>query len=293
VAILEATGVDGSTLLGFLAAVGSLRLLQLRAPKQRPALAFDLSDFHAQLRLEDASPEEIGALLASAALDRAVAETFMFADAKGQAIPHPNKMTADDVRRIVSERADSRLALDVLSGLIADDAKDDGEAVPDTALRAVGGGRLQFFKQIECILSDATKEDAIRSLTSPWSHRDAKGGMRWAHEEDRRQALRATDPSAEEALGERGANALAIHALPIFTVLPSGKTLSVSKKHAVSVSWPLWSPFASFPTVRALIATARTDRRDELRRRGSFHAFQAQRISNGQYRNFSPSTALW
>ncbi len=290
---LELRSFDGTTLLGFLASVGAVRLLDLCGVADA-RLAFDSRTTHARLR---GTAEDLPMTLVKGLLADSTVGPWTFRNSKGTVLTQPSDMAVEDVARERSERLSlrkhRRYAVDVLGALVAGEPTDDG-TTESTELRAVGGGQLQFFKQIASLIDALDEEQIIRTLTEPWTHSDKAGGLRLTPEEDRSYALRAGDPSPEGASGERAANVLALLGHTVFPVLPQrgGATVGFDQK-TNEVSWPLWSGFVGVATVQALIPRLASASRDELEAAGVFRLMRARRVTRGKYRNFTPAQPVW
>ncbi len=101
---------------------------------------------------------------------------------------------------------------------------------------------------------------------------------------------------SKPAVTERGANRLAVEALPLFPVQPTASglgTVSLTERpgEGVFFTWPIWEPAIGLDPVRSLLALKELqgnppDRRT-LRLRGVAEVFRCRRITIGKYRNFT------
>src|SRR5205823_3090954 len=125
--------------------------------------------------------------------------------------------------------------------------------------------------------------------------------LRWDPIDDRRYALRAFDPtnaSASPILTVRGANRLAVEALPWLPTFPcngNARTRGFSRrKREIDFSWPIWNCWLKADTVRSLLGLAELYKdplpRTSLEARRVVEVFRCRRIG-GYYRNFSPAVA--
>jgi hypothetical protein len=290
---LELRSFDGSTLLGFLAAVGALRLLE-ECGVGDARLAFDAKTNHARLR---GSVDDLQATLVKGLLDDAIMAPWSFRNSKGAVLTQPSDMTIGDVARERAERLSvkrqRRYAVDTLGAVAAGEPTEHG-TTESTELRAVGGGQLQFFRQIASLIEELDATQIIRTLTQPWTHGDEAGGLRLTPEEDRSYALRATNPSPEGASGERAANVLALLGHTVFPVLPQRGGATVGFNQGTNeVHWGLWDGFVGLATVRALIPRLVSDSRADLEAAGVYRLMRARRVTRGKYRNFSPAQPAW
>jgi hypothetical protein len=139
------------------------------------------------------------------------------------------------------------------------------------------------------------------ALFEPWSYSDPRPSLRWDPVDDRRYALRAFDPtnsSASPILTVRGANRLAVEALPWLPTFPcfgDARTRGFSRrKRVVDFTWPIWNCWLRADTVRSMLTLGELYdnelQRTKLERRGIVEVFRSRRVG-GYYRNFSPAIA--
>jgi hypothetical protein len=115
--------------------------------------------------------------------------------------------------------------------------------------------------------------------------------------------LRWDEPSKDPVRTVRGANLLAIAALPFFQVAPISSTtvattgFSGRGSRDTFFTWPIWSAWLS-PDVASSILnhTALQPRNerfiDELKSFGVPAVYRSQRITLGKFRNFTPAAPL-
>ncbi len=108
------------------------------------------------------------------------------------------------------------------------------------------------------LLAKETAPAQLReALFGPWRYRDSSPTMRWDAEDDRRYALRWDEPSKDPVRTVRGANLLAIAALPFFPVFPTSSTtvattgLSGPGSRGTFVTWPIWTGWLGLDAVRS------------------------------------------
>jgi hypothetical protein len=290
---LELRSFDGTTLLGFLASIGALRLLD-ECGVDDARLAFDEKSNHARLA---AKAGDLHAVLVKGLLSDAIQRPWAFRDVQKNLLTQPSDMSVADVANERTERLalrkERRYAIDVLGAMVAGEPTDDG-TTESTELRAVGGGQLQFFKQITSLLEALDDSQITRTLTQPWTHGDKAGGLRLTPEEDRSYALRAGDPSPEGASGERAANVLALIGHTVFPVLPQrgGATVGFDQERN-EITWGLWSGFVGSATVQALVPRLASATQEDLEAVGVFRLMRARRVTRGKYRNYTPAQPVW
>jgi hypothetical protein len=221
-------------------------------------------------------------------------------------LPTPACEFANFVKRAaLAARPTHRRCVDFAASLGCEAVTRDGKVVA-TALQAAGAGRgrQRFFGVARQIVASTKREHLHRSLFQPWTYSDGRPSMRWDPVDDRRYALRADDPSDNTSIRtERGANRLAIEALPCFPTMPSGRTLRTTgflerrRGSEETFRWALWSPASSLDTVRALVAHealyAERPAADRLELMGVTVLLECRRVRKEDgYVNFTPSRTL-
>ena len=176
-------------------------------------------------------------------------------------------------------------------------AKDD--RIQDTALRTMSGAGHQHFIGSMRELVKVTSSDHLRtSLFERWEYQDPKPSLRWDPIDDRRYALRWREPSGDPPRTMRGASRLAVEALPLLPTAPVATKLHTTgftqrKREAVRFTWPIWEVPLSVETVRSLLSLSELQNlepdRKSLIARGVVEVYRSQRITIGKYRNFTPA----
>jgi hypothetical protein len=138
-----------------------------------------------------------------------------------------------------------------------------------------------------------------RALLRPWDYSDDGRGLnlRWDPADDRRYALRWDDPSGDPIRTMRGANRLAIEALPLLPTMPKASGLATmcfegSGARNTYFLWPIWRHAIPLDVARSILANTFHLRDLSERERldiGVVAMFTSQRITVGKYRNFAPA----
>jgi hypothetical protein len=179
---------------------------------------------------------------------------------------------------------------------------EDGN-IEDTAFRTMSGAGHQHFLEFMNILAKETTLEQLReALFGPWRYRDPSPTMRWDAEDDRRYALRWDEPSKDPVRTVRGANLLAIAALPLFPVVPvsSSDVATTAFRGRGSrdtfITWPIWNGWLGLEVTRSLLNLKELQdpevSSDELQAYGIMAAYRSQRITLGKYRNFTPAAPV-
>jgi hypothetical protein len=196
--------------------------------------------------------------------------------------------------------ATKRTWADFAACFASDAAASRDGVVMDTAFRAVGGGQTRILNEMKKIVENTSKVQIESSLFKDWDYYDSSPVMRWDPNEHRPYALRANDPASDQShISMRGANRLAIEALPLFPVMPSNRRVSTTGfsrlEDRVVVTWPIWSEPLRLDAIRTLLALGELQQQIpsplHLQARGVVQAFRSLRFGK-EYRNFSPASAL-
>ena len=290
------SGLDGSNLLGFLAAVGTLRTATLGTPNRdwrmtwvshggawTPELTSNL----------DITPTELIEVLASV-LMRSTPEF----DFDNNLAVSPERFREVTRHAQLCASPGERGYADFMAAFGCDAlATDDGKTIQDTALRTMGGaGHQHFIGTMQQLVRQTNAEDLHRSLFEPWTYSDRKLGLRWDPQEDRRYALRWDNPTAGDGVPTmHGANRLAIEALPLLATAPIGRRLEttgfVGTGRNTMFSWPIWDRILSMDVVRSTLSmpeiqSSKPDR-TALHAVGIVEVYRCQRLTVRKFRNFT------
>ena len=293
---LALTGLDGSNPLGFLAAVGTLRIAAHANPvvDRRMEWRAHHGTWVPVLSSSGAPSAEALLELLARALRRHSTPEFDFA--RNLNI-NPEAFSAVARNAQLEATLQNRRYADFVASYGCElFATSDRKSIQDTALRTMNGAGHQHFLGTMSELVGKTTEDHLRrSLFETWDYSDDKLGLRWDPEEDRRHALRWDNPSGDTIKTMRGANRLAVEALPLFPTTPSDQRLRTTgfsrQGKAVSLTWPIWEGALSADVVRSLLALSEIQKpdpnRQSLAAMGILEVFRSQRITVRKYRNFT------
>ncbi|MGH9525723.1 MAG: type I-G CRISPR-associated helicase/endonuclease Cas3g, partial [Terriglobales bacterium] len=214
---LELAAIDGANPLGFLAALGTLRLLELTDSSMGVRLAwarsgtawrpklFGPADRADVLRLLAAAPwAPAAAMSAAMGLDLTVTPRAFRAFA----------VTA------AGDRLCAAFAAAFGSDACVEERLDRIERTPFCFI--TGSGHQHFLGTIAALALGVTPDHLTDALFGEW-RADRKNSMRWDPADAAEYALRAVDPGPEGAEAVWGANRLAIEALPLFATAPASR----------------------------------------------------------------------
>lgn len=306
--VLDLPGLDGSNPLGFLAALGSLRLMGEEddgRPTVRLGWQQAFGTWIPRLKLAE--------MLAEEELSEVLADALNASD-EHSALKRWDDLTVDPgayrefvVDAIESSSPEDRSWVDFAASFGCEALPEPNASRPiirDTAFRTMSGaGHQHFLKTMRHVLEEVTAEHVSETLFHPWEYEDPleKSTLRWDPVDDVRYALRWRNPSGDPDRKKRGsmlgANALAVHALPFFPTAPVGRRLATTGfrrfGRLTAWSWPIWEPVVPASVVRSLLSMPElqnesTDRAT-LAPRGIVEVYRSRRITVGKYRNFTPA----
>lgn len=200
-------------------------------------------------------------------------------------------------------KSDDHFGCSMLAAFGSDAIINDEAMIEDTAFRTMGGAGHQHFLAFMNELTKSTTQDHLsEALIGPWRYRDPSPTMRWDEADDRRYALRWDEPSKDPVRTVRGANRLAVAALPLFPTYPSiNGTLATTafkggKSNNTFVSWPVWTGWLTLDAVKSTLSLSELQEsepsHEKLSALGIATAFRSQRITLGKFRNFTPAKML-
>lgn len=295
------TGLSGSSLLGFIAALGTLQTLDSIPATRGVKMRWEPrgSSFSPIIRLPSAlDHEELLNLLDESLKSYAGHATITFAA--------DLKVTAKQFRHLSETQCEAYLTdnlglgASVAAAFGCDAITNEEGNIEDTAFRTMSGAGHQHFLAFMNELAKSTNAEQLReALFGPWRYRDSSPIMRWDDEDDRRYALRWDEPSKDPVRTVRGANRLAIASLPLFTVVPVSSTAVATtgfkgrKSNDTFITWPLWSGWLGLDAVRSALSIGELTHSDvtsvKLASLGIIAVCRSQRITLGKYRNFTPA----
>jgi hypothetical protein len=288
-------GIDGSNLVGFLAALGTLQALSHGHSHVRMAWIAD--SWHPTISCDAIETRE--ELLKTLGEKLGVGTS---APSYIQKWPNLPKTGGEFAAFILEQRHDPRAA-DFLASM-GSATREQGEGVGDTAFRTMGGaGHQDFLGFMSQIWEQTSAEQLESTLFDPWLYQDTGLAMRWDSVDYRPHALRAENPSSSKnkPTSVRGANRLAIEALSLFPVLPAmriNQTTGFGCPTARHFTWMIWEPLLTIEEIRSVLSRGpalknEDNQAGELSSLGVQAIFRAERFTEGKFRNFTPSVQVY
>lgn len=302
---LELTGLDGSNPLGFLAALGTLRVLTEECPQVQPSMSWAPSRATWIPVLHFSSSEKITKEHLLHLLQGALAGSFE-KHAIYRLLESMEEENSHDFFAEILRQANTgnRVEADWLAALSADGVSSD-------AINRLQTVRKDYFRgNLKSIISRANEAHLARSLFSIWDYSDAldNQSLHWDPGEDRRHAWQwsrpSGDPERKTSGGMLGANRLALEAIPIFSSTPGkGELLTIgfsgNRSHNTRLTWPLWQVSIQLPLVKTLLSWPLLQRespseraRREIVEAGVLTVLRTNRILVGKTPNFTPARRI-
>jgi hypothetical protein len=299
------TGLDGRNPLGFLAAVGLLRVLDddaTRRTASRPTLWFEL-DRCAAIASDLDLDAIIDVVLADAQAQGDNRALLLAYNAAGEEVPPGSPDAVRDLKPPPAVAArllrDVTMSSDRAAGLAAawfsEIVQDNNGNTKPTAFHFTAGQQA-FLAMVDDLRTGIRSSDVREALLGPWSNTSTLPSLTWDSSVARLYAMRASNPSGEKRGSIPAANWLGVLALEAFPVAPIGGELVTTGvtgrwKDAV-FRWPLWRSPASFQTTRSLLRIdARRWTASERAALGIVEVLGAKilRSDQGGYGSFAPS----
>lgn len=294
---IELKGLDGGNLLGYLAALGTLRVLTLGEPEVEIRMSWVEREWwtpvvhHSRVATGDELLEALAARVCGE-------ETIDPAWTIGEDLTLGLEDFREHLKRAASSATtEQRAKADFLAAFGSDafGAGSKKDQMVDTDFRTMSGaGHQHFLGFLKELARETSGEHLRRALLEPWDYADGRPSLRWDPADYRPHALRAVDPSGDPIRTMRGANRLALEALPLFPTVPGTRRVTTvaftGRKEDLEVRWPVWTESLELNTVACLVASG--EAATEGRPRGIAQVYAARRFTEGKYRNFSPARAM-
>ena len=293
---LPLTGLRGDNPLAFLAAVGTLRILSAVWPEKAALLSWTFTDGGWQPALHiGGGCEQHQVLDALQPLLEATATNLP----EWKDVPVSVAEFRTAVTQAVRSPTSGRSALDVFGWLGSDATEDRNEGSMTVTRFKMVSGQQSFLGQVRELIQTTERAHLEEALFGKWSYRDRKPSMRWDPADDRRYALRDSDPantSKNPILTVRGANRLAIEALALYPVIPlrddSMTCGFIRGRPRWMFTWPIWKYPIGIASVKSLAAhpvlSMPEPDSDQLHALGVVEVYRSDRTTS-YYSNFGSS----
>lgn len=313
--ILSLNGLDGSNPLAFLTALGLLRTVEAVFPQHSSKLGWQNTEgaWRPFLELEGIDLEKEAFCDSLAGHLEATLQLKMLDELGDNLTLSPCRFRAISLRHLKEAclgNPESHVALQYLACFGTDATHQphskDRTQMQDTALRTMSGaGHQHFIKFMRDIIAETSAYQIYATLFESWRYADNGRGMnlRWDPIDDRRYAMRWKNPSSDAAQSMRGANRLAIEAIPFFATAPVGNRLETTgfrTQRGSFWSWPIWDSPLNSDVIKCLLRQSHLtqpemtpEQKKILEARGVATVFRSQRITVGKFRNFTPAQSVF
>lgn len=307
-------GLDGSNPLGFLAALGVLRVLSERAePGEAPRLFWQNQGvWRPALRSEYTREELVSALAGDIGTwENDPALELKYAKQEGsEKLAHDLKPRPDRFREYLRRLLDSRderreRALAYAAAFGTETVTDNNGNVKPTALHFTAG-QQELLAMVDQLVNGAkgvpgvSDSDIQEALFGPWKYARPLPVLGWDGTASRDYALRASDPSKDKKEGVPGADWLAFRGLAFLPVAPRGARIMTPGCYGGwktgYFQWPLWIVPLGAEVIRSLVGGRDLDTLATPVRAGLgigiMYRSRIRRSDQGGYGSFAPAQVI-
>lgn len=263
---IRLSGLRGEALLGFLAALGTLRVLAKVIPEAKLAWSEYGGGWVAELHVPDGTLRDADhvAEIAFAGVDQQKAhhpilnwERFL-----GKAFKDESEFFKVSAMASLSPEYDSHAEFTPIFSAQIPVTQGDTVEHFDHPFRAAR--KDYYLGNLESVLANTQFSHVRRTIVLPWDYQDAMANqsLRLDHGDDRRHAYQwhapTEDPARQKVGCMLGANRLALEAFPLFPCIPTQKGGTAvgficESKTNTWVSWPIWAVPCSLPLISSLL----------------------------------------
>lgn len=292
-------GLDAADPMGFMAALGVLRVISLHDPSAR---LYWVREGHWSAVLKTAKPIDVAEALSSDAerwrAGHAAVDFAVGAERKVQDLKHPPAEFRSLMLRMVHDPESAEFVAAYATGVATDGS---GQTKP-TSLHLTAG-QQRFMDVILSLRAEVTSNDIVEALHGPWIGRGEPKDPRWRAASQRSRALLWFDPGAGSkgtaATTITGAAWLAFQAMPLFPVVPVGRRAVTTGFSGYGrneqLTWPVWTVPLTLGEARVLLGIPELGNMNSHSRqaRGIVQVFRSDVVRSAQgYGNFSASRAV-
>ena len=276
---IELKGIDGSSPIGMLAALGALRAATRHDRSTRMGWNMDTLPFHPVLETSQTADEFSEKVCAEACRIAASVVTY------------------GDVIKTDSEKyrhaAETHIPLSGLPGDLTDsdyfaafacDATTENDSVKPTLLSFSNGGGMQFLlKDFRTLAQKCSAQLVMSNIVNDTPALTECTGLNWDPGSLRSYALRWSDPNTDKKQTDVPMNVLAFLGLAAIPAVPSGRMLATAGFDAKGKHWcwPIWDGSLSYGAVCSLLTAPTTA--------GIAYRYSARRFTDNKRLYFAPS----
>lgn len=300
-------GLRAETLLGFLAALGTLRLITKRHPTARLFWSQIGGGWSASLDLPQSNLSDAtavaGALFQELEQMKSNHPILNWERFVSKAFNPEREFIESSVIRVLKGSTQDEAFIPLFTTQIPTQAEAPEHF--DCPFRAAR--RDYFPDNLRSVIANTDLHHLIRTIAVPWDYGDAMANqsLRLDHGDDRRHAYQWHAPTADPARQKTGcmlgANRLAMEAFPLFPSIPSssGNTaiaFTCQSKTRTWISWPVWEAPCSLPVISSLLNHAALQKPEPdlaaLRPLGILALYRSRRLPVEKNKVFLPPVSL-
>jgi hypothetical protein len=257
-------GINGSNPLGFMAAVGLLRLLDARGNRARLGFEED-GGFHAWIECNPALDDISGVITRdaeAAAGPQPWRLQYEKKEKRGTKVVADLKAPPDQFSHFLTSAVGEWLAgrperCEYATAYGTDVARDQKGNTKPTAFHFTAANQ-QFLGAVEETRGRLTKDWVEQSLRDQDGKSKPGTNLRWDPDAERNRALMGVNPVGPGTSVDAPLEWLAFRGLPAFPCVPVGNRIMTCgvtgrRQDDFLFHWPLWSCGASYATVRSLL----------------------------------------
>ncbi len=259
-------GLNGSSPLGFLAAVGLLRVIDGQGGNPARLGFTDDGLFHAWI---DCDPRlDIAGVVAVDAAGAAGPQPWRLTYEKKEKngvkvvsdLKAPPEVFTAFLRKAIAEWHEGRPERSDYAAAFGNDVARDGKGNTKPTAFHFTAANQQFLGTVEDIRTTVTRDWAARALHLPGQAESGRN-LRWDPDAERSRALMGVNPNDDGTVVNAPLEWLAFRGLRAFPCVPIGRrivTCGVTghRQGDLQFHWPLWSCGASYTTSRSLLVLA-------------------------------------
>jgi hypothetical protein len=254
---VDLNGLDAADPLGYMAALGVLRVLSAGHPEARLRWSRE-GTWTAVISTSDevAIVDEIWADLECWRTGNEAVDFALNAERKVQDLKQPPAEFRVLMQRLAADPAAAPYAAAYATGVAVDGG---GQQSKPTSFHFTAG-QQRFMDAILSLRAEVTRADLHEALYGPWIGRVGPKDPRWRAGSDRSRALLSFDPGKQSGPTVPGAAWLAFQALPLFPVVPvklrAVTTGFTGRGRDERFTWPVWNVAITVAEAATLIGTA-------------------------------------
>ena len=310
---LVLTGLDGSNPLGFLAAVGVLRILGDLNNTARMAWRATQRGWRPSLTGVGHDQDELCSALQTSLKEasNAIFDIGKAQEGKKESNKFPfaaDRLASAFKAAVGRAHVEDRREVDLLAAFGTELHPGKNGTFQCTGFKMVRSGdsnRQGMLYYAKALRESLDRGMLDRTLFHAWDYMDGGYSLRWDPIEDQRYALRWRDPSKSDTTDGPGtmvaANCLAVEGLRCLPVMPTATRVRTTGFQEVqrqtAFVWPIWRPPLGVETVRSLLSLPDLDKtpldRQALEMRGVHEVYGVQLVRpNKYYNNFAPALPI-